>query len=94
MTAAPVAPRFQRLLVTGGAGFIGSCFVRDILSRRDGRSITAALYEAGFASSSRFYESAAATLGMRPSEYRSGAPGEPIRFARLDKVRGLVRGIY
>ncbi|HET9521504.1 MAG TPA: dTDP-glucose 4,6-dehydratase [Candidatus Limnocylindrales bacterium] len=32
--------RFGRLLVTGGAGFIGSCFVRDILSRRDGTRIT------------------------------------------------------
>jgi dTDP-glucose 4,6-dehydratase len=28
------------LLVTGGAGFIGSCFVRDILARRDGTTIT------------------------------------------------------
>jgi dTDP-glucose 4,6-dehydratase len=31
---------FGRLLVTGGAGFIGSCFVRDILARRDGTRIT------------------------------------------------------
>ncbi len=30
---------FDRLLVTGGAGFIGSCFVRDILARRDGTRI-------------------------------------------------------
>jgi dTDP-glucose 4,6-dehydratase len=29
-----------RLLVTGGAGFIGSCYVRDILARRDGTRIT------------------------------------------------------
>ena len=28
------------LLVTGGAGFIGSCFVRDVLGRRDGTRIT------------------------------------------------------
>jgi dTDP-glucose 4,6-dehydratase len=33
-------PRFSRLLVTGGAGFIGSCFVRDVLARRDGTHIT------------------------------------------------------
>jgi dTDP-glucose 4,6-dehydratase len=33
-------PRFRRLLVTGGAGFIGSCFVRDVLARRDGTTIT------------------------------------------------------
>ncbi len=57
---------------------------------RNGRGITAALYEAGFASSSRFYESAAATLGMRPSEYRSGAPGEPIRFAVVRSYLGPV----
>ena len=29
-----------RLLVTGGAGFIGSCYVRDVLGRRDGTTIT------------------------------------------------------
>jgi dTDP-glucose 4,6-dehydratase len=28
------------LLVTGGAGFIGSCYVRDVLGRRDGTRIT------------------------------------------------------
>ena len=34
------SPRFGRLLVTGGAGFIGSCFVRDVLARKDGTRIT------------------------------------------------------
>ncbi len=32
--------RFERLVVTGGAGFIGSCYVRDVLGRRDGTRIT------------------------------------------------------
>ncbi len=32
--------RHGYLLVTGGAGFIGSCFVRDVLGRRDGTRIT------------------------------------------------------
>jgi dTDP-glucose 4,6-dehydratase len=31
---------YRRLLVTGGAGFIGSCYVRDVLARRDGTRIT------------------------------------------------------
>ncbi len=31
---------FDHLLVTGGAGFIGSCYVRDVLARRDGTRIT------------------------------------------------------
>ncbi len=35
------APRdYRRLLVTGGAGFIGSCYVRDVLARDDGTRIT------------------------------------------------------
>jgi len=29
-----------RILVTGGAGFIGSCYVRDVLGRGDGTTIT------------------------------------------------------
>jgi dTDP-glucose 4,6-dehydratase len=32
--------RFGRILVTGGAGFIGSCFVRDMLTRDGGTRIT------------------------------------------------------
>jgi dTDP-glucose 4,6-dehydratase len=35
-----VAAPYGRLLVTGGAGFIGSCYVRDVLGRRDGTRIT------------------------------------------------------
>jgi dTDP-glucose 4,6-dehydratase len=33
-------PRFGHVLVTGGAGFIGSCFVRDLLARRDGSRVS------------------------------------------------------
>ena len=33
-------PDPRRLLVTGGAGFIGSAYVRDVLARRDGTTIT------------------------------------------------------
>jgi dTDP-glucose 4,6-dehydratase len=32
--------RLGRLLVPGGAGFIGSCYVRDVLARRDGTEVT------------------------------------------------------
>jgi dTDP-glucose 4,6-dehydratase len=36
----PRIPPGSRLLVTGGAGFVGSCYVRDVLARRDGTRIT------------------------------------------------------
>ena len=35
-----VGQAYRRLLVTGGAGFIGSAYVRDVLGRRDGARIT------------------------------------------------------
>jgi dTDP-glucose 4,6-dehydratase len=40
VTAPELLPRPGRLLVTGGAGFIGSAFVRDVLGRQDGTEIT------------------------------------------------------
>ncbi|MCU0504910.1 MAG: dTDP-glucose 4,6-dehydratase [Chloroflexi bacterium] len=36
----PAVPPGAHLLVCGGAGFIGSCYVRDVLGRRDGTRIT------------------------------------------------------
>lgn len=46
-----------------------------------GSSVTAAVYEAGFGSSSRFYEAAEQMLGMRAQDYRAGGAGVAIRFA-------------
>jgi AraC family transcriptional regulator, regulatory protein of adaptative response / methylated-DNA-[protein]-cysteine methyltransferase len=43
-------------------------------------TVTEAIYGAGFGSSSRAYEAAAAELGMTPSAYRAGAPGQVIRY--------------
>lgn len=53
--------------------------VRDSL--QTGSTVTDAIYEAGFASSSRFYDEAASTLGMKPSEYRGRGRGARICFA-------------
>lgn len=47
----------------------------------DDASVTAAIYEAGYSSSSRFYERSTAMLGMRPGDYRAGGTGARIRFA-------------
>jgi AraC family transcriptional regulator of adaptative response/methylated-DNA-[protein]-cysteine methyltransferase len=53
--------------------------VREELSR--GGSVTDAIYGAGFNSSGRFYATAAGTLGMTPTSFRSGGDGASIRFA-------------
>jgi AraC family transcriptional regulator of adaptative response/methylated-DNA-[protein]-cysteine methyltransferase len=50
-------------------------------SLRESDSVTRAIYDAGFGSTSRVYESATATLGMTPGAYRNGAAGLAIRFA-------------
>lgn len=44
-------------------------------------TITEALYEAGFNSNSRFYESSEQLLGMKPSDYRKGGAHATIHFA-------------
>jgi AraC family transcriptional regulator, regulatory protein of adaptative response / methylated-DNA-[protein]-cysteine methyltransferase len=51
-------------------------------------SVTRALYEAGFGSSSRMYESQNARLGMNPQKYRAGGKGERIAFVQLDTPVG------
>ena len=46
-----------------------------------GSRVTETIYDAGFNSSSRFYEAAPAMLGMTPSAYRKGGEGEVIWHA-------------
>ena len=48
---------------------------------RTAGTITEAIYDAGYNSSSRFYETTAARLGMTPSAARRGGAGQVIRFA-------------
>ncbi|MFT8957687.1 MAG: methylated-DNA--[protein]-cysteine S-methyltransferase [Gluconobacter oxydans] len=44
-------------------------------------TITDAIYDSGFNSSGRFYETSRAMLGMTPSRYREGGANEDIKFA-------------
>jgi AraC family transcriptional regulator, regulatory protein of adaptative response / methylated-DNA-[protein]-cysteine methyltransferase len=43
-------------------------------------SVTTAIYDGGFNSSSRFYAKAEGMLGMKPSTYKRGGVGEDIQF--------------
>jgi AraC family transcriptional regulator of adaptative response/methylated-DNA-[protein]-cysteine methyltransferase len=51
-------------------------------------SVTGAIYDSGFGSSSRLYEYAAAEIGMTPTEYRSGAKGLKIAYAIAESPLG------
>jgi AraC family transcriptional regulator of adaptative response/methylated-DNA-[protein]-cysteine methyltransferase len=51
-------------------------------------SITDAVYEAGFGSSSRLYEGVDQTLGMSPTAMRSGGAGETIHYTTTDSALG------
>ena len=53
--------------------------VRESLER--GKTVTDAIYDAGFNSSSRFYEGAHGALGMTPTEFREGGTNAEIYFA-------------
>lgn len=48
---------------------------------RSARSVTQAIYDAGYGGSSRFYEAQSRTLGMTASAYRRGGRGEQIAYA-------------
>jgi AraC family transcriptional regulator of adaptative response/methylated-DNA-[protein]-cysteine methyltransferase len=53
-------------------------------SLRNGASVTDAIYEAGYGSSSRVYERSDGSLGMTPAAYREGGRGTEIWFATAE----------
>ena len=57
---------------------------------REGRSITDALYETGYGSSSRVYERSDAHLGMTPATYQKGGKGMRIGYSIANSPLGKV----
>jgi AraC family transcriptional regulator of adaptative response/methylated-DNA-[protein]-cysteine methyltransferase len=53
-----------------------------------GDSVTRAMHDAGYGSSSRLYERTASQLGMTPDKYRRGAIAATIRYACADSPLG------
>lgn len=51
-------------------------------------SVTSAIYDAGFAASSRAYEAAGSALGMTPGQFKRGADRQTIRFALAPTTLG------
>jgi AraC family transcriptional regulator of adaptative response/methylated-DNA-[protein]-cysteine methyltransferase len=57
-------------------------------SLKERRHVSPAIYEAGYGSSSRVYERAAASLGMTPATYSRGGRGAVIRYAIVPSPLG------
>jgi AraC family transcriptional regulator, regulatory protein of adaptative response / methylated-DNA-[protein]-cysteine methyltransferase len=59
-------------------------------SLREGRDVTSAIYEAGYGSPSRVYESAPTGKGMPPSSYRRHGAGMRIGYSIVSSTIGRV----
>jgi AraC family transcriptional regulator of adaptative response/methylated-DNA-[protein]-cysteine methyltransferase len=57
---------------------------------KEKKSVTDAIYEAGFGSSSRVYERSARTLGMTPAQYAAGGAGAQVRYVCASSDIGRV----
>ncbi len=56
----------------------------------EGATVTGALYEAGYSSTSRLYEGAAGQLGMSPTVYRQGGTGMKIHYTIVESALGYL----
>jgi AraC family transcriptional regulator of adaptative response/methylated-DNA-[protein]-cysteine methyltransferase len=57
---------------------------------RDGRTVSSATYEAGFASGRRVYETASEALGMTPGAYRRRGTGVSIHYTAVPTTLGML----
>ncbi|HEX4784160.1 MAG TPA: bifunctional DNA-binding transcriptional regulator/O6-methylguanine-DNA methyltransferase Ada [Candidatus Sulfotelmatobacter sp.] len=81
--------RFKAVLGITPREYADSCRLR-LLKRnlQSGDSVTRAMYDAGYGSSSRLYERTASQLGMTPDKYRRGAIAATIRYTCADTPLG------
>lgn len=81
--------RFKAVLGITPREYADSCRLR-MLKRnlQAGDSVTRAMYDAGYGSSSRLYERTASQLGMTPDKYRRGAIAAAIRYTCANSPLG------
>jgi AraC family transcriptional regulator of adaptative response/methylated-DNA-[protein]-cysteine methyltransferase len=88
------APHHFQRLFTRDVGVSPAAFARSVRARRAAdhltgdKSVTHAIYDAGYKAPSRFYADAKERMGMTPSAWRDGGRGETIRFAIADSALG------
>jgi AraC family transcriptional regulator of adaptative response/methylated-DNA-[protein]-cysteine methyltransferase len=80
---------FKSVLGISPKQYANSCRMRGFRQNlKAGHSVTRAMYDAGYSSTSRLYERTSSELGMEPAKYRRGAIAEPIRYAIADSPLG------
>jgi AraC family transcriptional regulator of adaptative response/methylated-DNA-[protein]-cysteine methyltransferase len=80
---------FKRLVGLTPRQYAEACRLGKVKRRlRGGETVTAAMLEAGYGSSSRFYERAVPRLGMLPAVYRRGGAGMSIQYTIVDSALG------
>jgi AraC family transcriptional regulator of adaptative response/methylated-DNA-[protein]-cysteine methyltransferase len=80
---------FKAILGITPRAYADSCRMNQLKRNlRAGHSVTRAMYDAGYSSSSRLYERTASQLGMTPDKYRRGAIAAPIRYTTADSPLG------
>ena len=88
------APHHFQRLFTRDMGVSPAAYARALRARRaeehlmEDKSVTEAIYDAGYAAPSRFYADAKERLGMTPSAWRDGGRGETIRYVVTDSKLG------
>jgi AraC family transcriptional regulator of adaptative response/methylated-DNA-[protein]-cysteine methyltransferase len=76
---------FKRVTGISPRQYADACRLGVLKARlKERRTVTMALYEAGYGSSSRLYERASAQLGMTPATYGRGGRHTHIRYAAAD----------
>jgi AraC family transcriptional regulator, regulatory protein of adaptative response / methylated-DNA-[protein]-cysteine methyltransferase len=80
---------FKAVLGVTPRAYADSCrMTRFKRNLQAGHSVTRAMYEAGYGSSSRLYERTASQLGMTPDKYRRGAIAAVVRYTCTDSALG------
>ena len=81
--------KFKKALEITPREYADSCRLRTLKRNlQAGDSVTRAMYDAGYGSSSRLYERTASQLGMTPDKYRRGAIAASIRFTCVSSALG------
>lgn len=81
--------KFKAVLGITPRAYADSCRMNQLKTNlRAGHSVTRAMYDAGYSSSSRLYERTASQLGMTPDKYRRGAIAASIRYTCTESPLG------